>query len=85
MPRRRRGWIDNACYHITHRCHERKFLFRFSKYRDIYIKQLFETIQRFSIDVLNYIVTSNHVHLLVTAENGENISQIGRASCRERV
>ena len=72
MPRRRRGWIDNACYHITHRCHEREFLFKFSKYRDIYINQLFETKQRFNVDILNYIVTSNHVHLLVTAKNGKN-------------
>jgi len=29
MPRRRRGWIDDACYHVTHRCHEREFLFKF--------------------------------------------------------
>ena len=32
MPRRRRYWIRNGCYHLTHRCHERKFLFRFAKY-----------------------------------------------------
>jgi putative transposase len=75
MPRRKRGWIDNACYHITHRCHERKFLFKFSKYRDIYIKQLFEAKQRFGIDVLDYIVTSNHVHLLVTSKKAEEISR----------
>ena len=74
MPRRPRGWIDHACYHITHRCHEREFLFRFSKYRDIYIRQLFEAKRRFKVDILNYIVTSNHVHLLVAAPTGKSIS-----------
>jgi len=75
MPRRKRGFIDYACYHITHRCHEREFLFKFSKYRDLYVRELLETKQRFKIDILNYIVTSNHVHLLLTAPTGNTISQ----------
>jgi hypothetical protein len=29
MPRRKRGWIDGAYYHITHRCHNQEFLFRY--------------------------------------------------------
>jgi len=29
MPRRRRCWERQACYHITHRCHNREFRFRF--------------------------------------------------------
>ena len=74
MGRKKRGWIDNACYHITHRCHGRKFLFRYEKYRDYYVRTLFQAQRRYDIDVLNYVVTSNHVHLLVTAEKSENIS-----------
>jgi len=31
MPKQRRNWKNNACYHITHRCHRRKFLFKFAK------------------------------------------------------
>ncbi|MFO7820495.1 MAG: transposase [Lentisphaeria bacterium] len=65
MPRRGRHWGNNACYHITHRCHERRYLFRFVKYRDMYRKYLFEAARRFNISVLSYVVTSNHVHLLV--------------------
>lgn len=41
MPGRKRGWIDNACYHITHRCHERRFLFRFAKYRNFSLDNYF--------------------------------------------
>ncbi len=74
MPRRRRGWIDWGCYHITHRCHEREFLFKFSRHRDIYLRQLWETKKRFKVDILDYMVTSNHVHLLLTARHGRDIS-----------
>ena len=75
MPRRKRGWIDGACYHITHRCHNREFLFHYKKYRQFYQRQLFEMRKRYRVDILDYIVTSNHVHLLLTARKGKNISE----------
>ena len=75
MPRRKRAWIDDACYHITHRCHEREFLLKFAKHRDIYIRQLWLMRQRFKVDILDYMVTSNHVHLLLTAKHGDEISK----------
>ena len=75
MPRRKRAWIDNACYHITHRCHERRFLFRFAKYRNFYTRHLFEMRKRYNIDILDYMITSNHVHLLLRSKKGERISE----------
>jgi REP-associated tyrosine transposase len=74
MPRKRRGWQKGACYHITHRCHNREFLFHYAKYRNFYIRTLFKAVQRYHIDVLDYIVTSNHVHLLIAAKEGTEIS-----------
>jgi putative transposase len=71
MPRRRRYWGNHACYHITHRCHERRYLFKFAKYRDMYRQYLFEATQRFNVSVLAYVVTSNHVHVLIaTGDRG---------------
>ena len=75
MSRRKRAWIDSACYHITHECHERRFLFRFAKYRDFYIRHLLEMRKRYDIDILDYMVTSNHVHLLLRSKKGERISE----------
>ncbi len=66
MPRRRRGWLDKACYHVTHRCHKREFLFKFAKYRDLYIRQLWEMKQRFKVDILNYMITSQPQRGLTT-------------------
>ncbi|MEA2012059.1 MAG: transposase [Verrucomicrobiota bacterium] len=67
MPRRKRNWQKRACYHITHRCHDREFRFRFIKYREMYRKYLFEATKRFNFRVLDWMVTSNHVHLLITS------------------
>ena len=75
MPRRRRGLKDRCCYHVTHRCHKREFLFRFARDREAYVDLLRETVKRFKIDVLNYVVTSNHVHLLVWVRKGEELSR----------
>jgi putative transposase len=68
MPRRRRGLRDHCCYHVTHRCHKREFLFKFARDREVYVELLRETVKRFKIDILNYVVTSNH-HLCEASHN----------------
>ena len=65
MPRRHRYWGNYSCYHITHRCHERRYLFRFEKYRDLYRRYLYEATRKFNVSVLAYVITSNHVHVVV--------------------
>ena len=75
MPRRHRGFLDYGCYHITHRCHERKFLLKFSKDRDKYYELMLEANRRFKVSFLNYVITSNHIHFLVWSRRGEEISK----------
>jgi len=70
MSRANRYFLPNHVWHLTHRCHERAFLLRFARDRQLYLHWLFEAKKRFGLCVLNYMVTSNHIHLLVkdTAE-----------------
>ena len=75
MPRRRRGLLDRTCYHITHRCHQRDFLLKFEIDRNKYLEILFRTKQRYKLDFLDYMVTSNHVHFLVFSRRGQEISR----------
>jgi REP-associated tyrosine transposase len=75
MPRRPRSWIDDSCYHITHRCNNKMFLFKYDKYKKFYKRQLFKMKNHYKIDILDYIITSNHVHLLVKIKNGAEISE----------
>lgn len=74
MPRRRRGFLDHSCYHVTHRCHKREFLLKFACDRDKYYELMLETNRRFKVSFLDFIITSNHVHFLLWSRHGEVIS-----------
>ena len=65
MPRANRYFLPGYVWHITHRCHQRNFLLKFARDRRRYLRWLFEAKKRFGLCVLDYIVTSNHIHLLV--------------------
>ena len=65
MARAKRHFIPGYIWHITHRCHKREFLLRFAKDRHRYLQWLYQAKKRYKLTILNYMVTSNHVHLLV--------------------
>lgn len=71
MPRANRFFISGYIWHITHRCHKQEFLLKFMRDRKKWISWLFEAKKRFGLAVLNYTVTSNHIHLLVQ-DTGED-------------
>jgi putative transposase len=65
MARANRHFISGYAWHLTHRCHKRDFLLKFTKDKQRWMYWLFEAKRRFGLCVLNFTVTSNHVHLLV--------------------
>ena len=65
MPRANRHYIPGCVWHITHRCHKKEFLLKFARDRRRYLQWLFEAKKRYGLSVLNYMVTYNHIHLLV--------------------
>jgi len=65
MARAKRHYIPGQIWHITHRCHKREFLLKFVKDRKRWLQWLYEAKKRYGLVVLNYAVTSNHIHLLV--------------------
>lgn len=72
MSRANRIFCEGCVWHITHRCHQRSYLLKFVRDRRRWRHWLFEAKRRFGISVLNYIATSNHIHLLcVDRDNGE--------------
>lgn len=70
MPRANRHYIPGCVWHITHRCHKKEFLLKFARDRLRYLQWLFEARKGYGLCILNYTVTSNHVHLLVR-DNGD--------------
>jgi putative transposase len=65
MARANRHHLPGYVWHITHRCHKREFLLKFDKDKRRWIHWLFEAKKRFGLMILNFTVTSNHIHLLV--------------------
>ena len=64
MARAHRHFVSGQIYHITHRCHKREFLLKYAKDRHRWLQWLFEAKKRYGLVILNYTVTSNHIHLL---------------------
>ncbi len=72
MPRANRHFLPGHVWHLTHRCHQRNFLLKFARDRHRYLRWAFEAKKRFGLSVLDYMATSNHVHLLVK-DTGPNV------------
>ncbi len=84
MPRANRHFLPGYVWHLTHRCHHQACLLKFARDRRRYLRWLFEAKKRFGLSVLNYMVTSNHVHLLVKDIGGQVVYTAGtRGSLRE--
>lgn len=65
MARANRHHLPGCIWHITHRCHKKEFLLKFAHDRSRFVSWLLEARKRFSLQILNYTITSNHIHLLV--------------------
>jgi len=72
MPRANRYYQEGFIYHITHRCNHRAFLLSRKKDKRAYRYWLYRSVQRYGLCVLNYIITDNHIHLLVL-DTGEGV------------
>ncbi len=75
MARAKRHFIPGHTWHITHRCHKKEFLFKFDKDKKRFIEWLFQAKKRYKLQILNYMITSNHIHLLVS-DNAKNRNTI---------
>jgi putative transposase len=72
MPRANRHFLPGHVWHITHRCHQKEFLLKFARDRQRYLRWVFEAKKCYGLSALNYMVTSNHVHLLIK-DTGPNV------------
>jgi REP-associated tyrosine transposase len=92
MPRGNRYRLAGHVWHLTERCHRQQFLLKFARDRRAWVKWLYESRRRFGLSVLNYQVTSNHVHLLVLDRGDDAIAHsmqliagcVGRAYNRRK-
>jgi REP-associated tyrosine transposase len=75
MPRANRHHLPHQVWHITHRCHRQQFLLKFARDRQAWIRWLYAARRRFGLCVLDYAVTSNHIHLLARGQGRGEIAR----------
>lgn len=78
MARANRHFLSGYVWHITHRCHKKEFLLKLVKDRERFLYWLYQAKKRYGLCILNYIVTSNHIHLLVY-DKGRNPDHIPKS------
>ncbi len=76
MPNASRYLQSGYTYHLTHRCHDRRFLLSTIRERNDYRKWLREGAHRYSVPVYNYCVTSNHVHVIAHVDDPDAVSSM---------
>jgi putative transposase len=76
MPRANRYILPGHIYHLTHRCHDRRFLLRFARDRHNYRRRLREAVLDSATSLLTYNITRNHVHLLVYADQADATARL---------
>jgi putative transposase len=74
MVRANRYILDGYVYHLTARCHDKKFLLGFVRDREEYWRRLRSALPLFDVSLLGYCITSNHVHLLATAGSRDDLA-----------
>lgn len=74
MGRAHRLKVEGGIFHLTQRCHNRAFLLKFARDRDAYRAKMRELLGKFKISLLDYCLTSNHVHLLIEADDRLEVS-----------
>ena len=76
VPRGNQLRGEGGVFHVTQRCHNRSFLLKFARDRDAYRAKLRQRLQHFEVSLLDYCLTSNHVHLLVDAGERLDVGEL---------
>jgi putative transposase len=75
MPRANRYILPGYIYHLTHRCHNRRFLLRCRLDRNEYCSRLRHAARKHRISLFGFCVTCNHVHLLAMCNRLQDLSR----------
>lgn len=70
MSRASRNFLPGRIWHITHRCHKKEFLLKFRRDKLLWLYWTLQAKIRYGLIVLNFMITSNHIHLLATGHRG---------------
>ena len=76
MPRKPRFFLPNVPVHIIVRGNSRKVVFAEAEDYGVYLECLKEAAETYECQIHAYVLMTNHVHLLVSAINPQNLSKL---------
>jgi putative transposase len=79
MARANRYFRPGLIWHITHRCHKREFLLKFIKDKQTWSRWVLASKKLFGLCILNYAITSNHIHLLIVDSGQDTDRTVSRS------
>lgn len=81
MPRRLRMYIPGYAYHVVQRGNNRAACFFEEENFRVYSRYLYEVVPRYGNFLHAYCLMTNHVHLLLTPEREDSISNLMKVVC----
>jgi putative transposase len=75
MPRAARVLADNEVYHVLNRGNGRSDVFHTPEDFQAFVNLIAKAKERYPVKVIAYCLMSNHFHLLVKPERGEDLSK----------
>lgn len=85
MPRKPRMYLADQPAHIIQRGNNRDTCFYAEQDYQFYLNCLSDACQRYRVAVHAYVLMTNHVHLLLTPQTAEGISQVMQSVGRRYV
>jgi len=79
MPRKVRELVEGGIYHVYNRGNDRRSLFREESDFEIFRQRLLQAKEKFDLQIYHYCLMSNHFHLLVRVEKGEDLPRFMHA------
>ncbi len=76
MPRASRYLQEGYTYHLTHRCHDQRYLLHFSQERKAYREWLRVGAKRYGVSVYGYCITSSHTHVIAHVDDRNAVAQM---------
>lgn len=73
MPRIPRVIVEGGYYHILTRGNDRRKLFRYRQDYIFFLKTIKWYLVKYPVDILNYCLMSNHLHILIRVNKPEDL------------
>ncbi|MFW6387655.1 MAG: REP-associated tyrosine transposase, partial [bacterium] len=68
--------VENGTYHAIARINRGEFVFQSEKARELFIRTLQQAKKRHQFRITSMCIMSNHVHIMITPDRGEDLSVI---------